>query len=96
MNSPQMRFQDKIALVTGSSKGLGRGLAQALANEGASVVITSRTLAEAEKTAAEIGPRAVPLALEVSDEASVQAAMRAILARFDTIEIGRASCRERV
>lgn len=81
------RLRDKVAIVTGSSRGLGKGLAKALAAEGASVVVTSRSLAQAERAAAEIGPRALPLALDVADEASVAAMVRDALARHGTIDI---------
>src|SRR5436853_7900704 len=47
----------RVALVTGASKGLGRGIAAALAGEGASVAISSRSRERIEATAAEIGAR---------------------------------------
>jgi 3-oxoacyl-[acyl-carrier protein] reductase len=50
-------LQGKVALVTGGSKGIGRGIAEALAAEGARVALTSRSGERAEEVAAEIGAR---------------------------------------
>ena len=64
------RLDNRRALITGGSKGLGRVMATALAEAGAEVVIVGRTLADCESTAAAIqqatGKKAVPLAADVS------------------------------
>src|SRR5580704_4145985 len=59
------------ALVTGATSGLGRAMAQALANAGARVAIASRDRARAAATAAEIGRAAVGVELDVRDVVSV-------------------------
>src|SRR5439155_18109860 len=82
-----MRLKDKVAIVTGSSRGLGKALAAALAAEGADVAVTARSLPAAERAAAEIGPLAFPLALDVTSEASVAAMAVAMLKRFGRIDI---------
>ena len=51
----ELGLQGKTALVTGASKGLGHGIARALADEGAQVAITSRSRDRAESAAAELG-----------------------------------------
>ena len=80
-------MNQKVAIVTGSSRGLGKALAAGLAAEGAHVVVTARTLAAAERAAAEIGSRTYPLALDVCSESSVADMVGAVLARYGTIDI---------
>lgn len=48
-------WRGKVAVVTGGNRGIGRGIAEALVREGLVVAITSRTLADAERSAKEIG-----------------------------------------
>jgi 3-oxoacyl-[acyl-carrier protein] reductase len=57
----------KVALVMGASKGIGRGIAAALAREGARVAIASRSAAHLAEAAAEIGPRATPFDADTTD-----------------------------
>jgi len=64
-----MSLQGKIALVTGASRGLGEGVARALAKEGAKVMLVARDDALVQKVAREIGGEAQ--ACDVSDHAAV-------------------------
>ena len=54
-----MRLKDKVAIVTGAGRGLGRAFALGLANAGAHVVATSRTQSAVDQVGAEIEKMAV-------------------------------------
>jgi gluconate 5-dehydrogenase len=73
--NPLFDLTGKVAIVTGTSRGLGQHFARALANAGADLVLTSRDLATLKPFQAEIealGRRALPLALDVRDFGSIQ------------------------
>ena len=78
---------DQVAVVTGAARGIGRGIASVLAAEGASVVIADIDAEAAERTAAELGERAVAVATDVTDRGSVDALAAAALAAFGRIDI---------
>ncbi len=77
-----MRFQDKVAVVTGAAQGIGEAYAKALATEGAAVVVADLNVESGERVAKEIeaaGGRAVFVRTDVSDAASAEAmAARAV------------------
>ena len=81
------RLSGTRALVTGATTGLGRAMAQALADAGARVAVTSRDAARAREAAAAIGGHALPVALDVRDEASVAAAVEAVHERLGGIDL---------
>ena len=90
MKFPDFSLTDKIAIVTGASKGLGYGTALALANAGAHVVVTSRAKERVEPIADQIrqmGRQALPLALEVRSLESIGAMVEATLDHFGRIDI---------
>src|SRR5690606_3326932 len=73
-----MRLQDRSALITGSARGIGRAFAEAYVREGATVAIADINLDAAEQTAREIGERAYAVKLDVTDQGSIDAAVRAV------------------
>lgn len=80
----------KVAMVTGTSRGLGQYMGRALAKAGADLVITSRTLASLEGFKAEVealGRTAFPLELDVRSYDSIQHAVKAAVAHYSKIDI---------
>jgi len=80
----------QVAVVTGTSRGLGQYLARALAKAGADLVITSRgrqSLAEFEAEMKALGRRVVSLELDVRDEASIRRMAEEARAAFGQIHI---------
>ena len=82
-----MRLKGKSALITGSARGIGRAFAEAYTREGATVAIADINLAAAEKTASEIGAKAYAVRLDVSDLASIEAAVKAVETRTGGLDI---------
>lgn len=65
------RLGGKICIVTGAAQGFGKGIAEELYKEGATIVIADMNEPLAKQVAAEMGERAVAIAVNVSDEESV-------------------------
>lgn len=82
-----MRLQGKSALITGSARGIGRAFAEAYVREGATVAIADINLEAAEKTASEIGKAAYAVRLDVTDQASIEAAVKAVETRTGGLDI---------
>lgn len=83
----------KTAVVTGSTKGIGKGYAKELLNRGGNVVVTGRTQASVDEGLAALadeardGARVVGIPCEVSDVAQVQAVWDMAKAEFGTVDI---------
>jgi len=85
-----MSLNDKIAIVTGGSRGLGRGMALALAEAGADVVVASRTLSALKEVSQEIkdkGKNSLPIELDVWDLFSINQMVEKVLDEFGKIDI---------
>jgi NAD(P)-dependent dehydrogenase (short-subunit alcohol dehydrogenase family) len=84
------RLDDKVAVVTGSSRGIGRATAEAMAAQGARVVISSRKADACEETAKAIrdeGGEAIAVPCNISDRAQLQGLVDATLAQWGRIDI---------
>jgi NAD(P)-dependent dehydrogenase (short-subunit alcohol dehydrogenase family) len=84
------RTQGKVALVTGSTRGLGAAIAQELAHEGASVAVTGRNATQGAEVADAIvaaGGTAVYVPLDLSDEQSVAACVQQTVRTFGHLDV---------
>ncbi|MFH1622941.1 MAG: 3-oxoacyl-ACP reductase family protein [Candidatus Aenigmatarchaeota archaeon] len=84
------RFEGRVAVVTGSSRGIGRAIALKLAAEGAFVIVNSRKQADADKVAKEIeaaAGRAMAVAADVSVAADAKKLVDAAVHRFGRVDV---------
>ena len=83
-------LQDRVALVTGASRGIGRAVAQALAREGAKVALCARNVEAARRAADEISPgdgRVLGFRADVTDKADVRTMVQGLVARWGGVHI---------
>ncbi len=83
----QLDLNDRVAVVTGGARGIGRAIAERIVASGGSVALWDVDAAEAEATAAVLGGTASAHAVDQTDEQAVRAATEATLARHGRIEI---------
>ena len=85
-----MKLRDRIALVTGGGRGIGRAIALAFAREGAHVAVTARTGAEVDAVAAEIrelGRKALAVPCDVAERAQVDDAVRQVADGLGPVQV---------
>jgi NAD(P)-dependent dehydrogenase (short-subunit alcohol dehydrogenase family) len=88
----EKRMAGKVCLITGATSGIGRETAQALARQGAAVVIVGRDKAKAERTAAQIkkesgNPNVEYLLADLSIQAEVRRLAGEFLSRYDRLDV---------
>ena len=85
-----MKLENRIAIITGGGRGIGRATAMAFAREGADIVLAARTEAEITAVAndvAELGRRALAMTTDVCSKASVDAMVARTLDSFGKVDI---------
>jgi len=85
-----MKLQNKVAIVTGSTRGIGRGIAERLVREGAIVIVNGRRIEDAERVAKEIDPsgkKTAAIAADTSNALQVNSMIGETVKRFGRIDI---------
>jgi 3-oxoacyl-[acyl-carrier protein] reductase len=85
-----LRLKGKVAIVTGSGRGIGKATAISFAKEGANLVVVSRTFSEVLETAKQIemmGGKALSLKVDVSSRGDVEDMVNKALDRFGRINV---------
>ena len=85
-----MKLKDKIAIITGGGRGMGKEFVRAFAREGAHVVVGGRTMSNLEEMAEEVkkaGPKALALQMDVTNEKSVESVVKRTVDAFGRIDI---------
>ena len=80
-----MKLKDRVAIITGGGTGIGKGIARCFAREGARLMLAQRRLEVAERTAGELGGRA--LACDVSSRPQVERLFEETLRHYGQIDI---------
>ncbi|WP_344971456.1 glucose 1-dehydrogenase [Streptosporangium fragile] len=82
-----MTFDGRVALITGAGSGIGKAMAVAFAEAGARVVACDVNEDSARETASAIGDRALAVAADIGDEASVAALAEAVIGAYGRIDV---------
>ena len=85
--SGEGRLAGKITIVTGAAQGFGKGIAEELYKEGATIIVADMNLPLAETVAAEMGERALAIGVNVSDEESCANMVAQVVEKFGGLDI---------
>lgn len=91
MLARRYEIEDKVVLITGAAKGIGRDVARRLAPMGAKLALIDRDADGVERAAAEVGGEAEPFVADVSERDSIAAAIAAARERFGGIDVAIAN-----
>jgi NAD(P)-dependent dehydrogenase (short-subunit alcohol dehydrogenase family) len=84
------RFRDKVALITGGSRGLGLVMARELAQQGAKLAICARDAAELQRAAEDLkqrGAEVLPLTCDITDRIQVERMVHDVVAQYGRIDV---------
>ena len=80
-------FINKVAIITGASRGIGLAIAKKLRSDGASVALCARSVDSLKRHQAELGEQSLAVAMDIRDQNNVEEGIRRIVDRFGKIDI---------